>query len=224
MLRQPTLARLARRSKAPEWVHGPGRRPRGEPASEQAHGRGRRPRGRPQQSVRGALGWRPRGRPTVDRRRSVLASWGGDCAGSRRTSLPCFGFWRWKMNMTSGAHLAARRVAGPSRRRGRREEQARSRKDISHAFADYVPACYTTWSATSAKVIKMKDPRNKNTKYISVILIVIIERVTYNGKDVKTPLTGRRTPPHAVFYSSALGFPTAHADAERASSPLLSPR
>jgi len=32
---------------------------------------------------------------------------------------------RWKTNLTSGAHLAARGAAGPSRRRGRREEQMR---------------------------------------------------------------------------------------------------
>ena len=159
------------------------------------------------------------------RSRACAGRWGGGHAGGRRwTGGGACSRVGAATARVAGARAFPALVAGPSRRRGRREEQARSRKDISHAFADYVPACYTTWSATSAKVIKMKDPRNKNTKYISVILIVIIERVTYNGKDVKTPLTGRRTPPHAVFYSSALGFLTAHADAERASSPLLSPR
>ena len=51
-----------------------------------------------------------------------------------------------------------RGAAGPSCRRRGSEEEIRGRMDISHALADCAPVCYAAWPATSAKVVKMKDP------------------------------------------------------------------
>ena len=45
------------------------------------------------------------------------------------------------MKLTNGARLAARGAAGPSCRRGRREELGRGNKDISRRLADRAPLC-----------------------------------------------------------------------------------
>ena len=77
----------------------------------------------------------------------------------------------------SGVLLAVGGAAGHSCQNGRREEEIRGMKDISRLELTRCMRVMPPWRAMSAKVVKMKEPRNKSAKYVSVILRVIIERV-----------------------------------------------
>ena len=73
-------------------------------------------------------------------------------------------YWRWKTMLTTGTHLAARKAAGPSCRRRRREEEIRGRKDISPRLADWAP----TWSAAvSCHVGKS----GKNVRFSTIVVL-----------------------------------------------------
>jgi len=52
------------------------------------------------------------------------------------------------MMLTSGAHLAVRGAAGPSCQRGRREEEIRGRKNISHPELTEHDRVVLIWRAT----------------------------------------------------------------------------